>query len=293
MDKHFVSIIIVNYNGISDTLALIESLYLYNTYKSEIIVVDNGSKVDETYQINKIYPDVITIRSDKNLGFAGGNNLGIKHSKGDAIFFINNDTIVCMDGINLLIENLFSDPQIGGISPKIKFHFPPNNIQFAGYTELSQYTLRNKLIGFNCPDNEKYNALSETFYLHGAAMLIKRSVIDAIGGIPEYYFLYYEEIDWSLRMRNSGYKLIYNPNYTIFHKESQSTGQDSPLRTYYLVRNRLLFASKNRIGKNRWISILFQTSLSIPKDIMKSIIKGRFDISLSIIKGVKDFILLK
>ena len=84
MDKHFVSIIIVNYNGISDTLALIESLYLYNTYKSEIIVVDNGSKVDETYQINKIYPDVITIRSDKNLGFAGGNNLGIKHSKGDA-----------------------------------------------------------------------------------------------------------------------------------------------------------------------------------------------------------------
>ena len=145
-----LSIITVNYNGLKDTCALIESIPFNENM--EVIVVDNTSKQDEASIIQKQFPQVKVIRSEKNLGFAGGNNLGIKKSKGKYLFLINNDTIFKEFNVDSLINRLESSPNIGIVCPKIRFTWGTKPIQYTGYnapdcrptTELRSYLLQNK-----------------------------------------------------------------------------------------------------------------------------------------------------
>ena len=120
-------------------------------------------------KIKELYSDIITLRSESNLGFSGGNNLGIRVAKGAYIFLINNDTYVESDGFHYLTERLESQKNIGAVSPKIRFAFPPQNIQFAGFTPLSAITIRNEMTGFGCPDDGTFDTPHTTPYLHGAA----------------------------------------------------------------------------------------------------------------------------
>ena len=143
-----ISVITVNYNGYHDTCEFIDSWV--NTVTSvpyEIIVVDNGSTANEGLLLQQKYPSVHVIRSEQNLGFAGGNNLGIKSAKGNYLFLLNNDTLIVKDTVYLLIKRLLSSKGIAGISPLILNYTEPHTIQFAGYTPLSSITLRNRTIG--------------------------------------------------------------------------------------------------------------------------------------------------
>jgi len=287
-----ISIITVNYNGLKDTCELIESLEKYVSLPYEIIVVDNASKKNEADILQQKYPHIITIRSEKNLGFSGGNNLGISKAKGKYIFLLNNDTFIEDDTFHYLIKKLESCPKIGAVSPKIKFAFPPRNIQFAGYIPLSQITLRNDLIGFGESDNKQFDTPIRTPYCHGAAMMVKKEVIEKVGYMPEIYFLYYEELDWSTQIGKAGYELWYEPRCTVYHKESQSTGQQSYLRTFYLIRNRLLYAWRNRYGVTRWIAVLYQLFIAAPKNSMIFLLKGRNDLVKAVFKGIYAFFML-
>ena len=255
----------------------------------EGIVVDNASTQDEVAYIQKNYPIVRVIRSKKNLGFAGGNNLGIKAAKGKYIFLINNDTIFKANNVQLLIDRLESSPMIGIVCPKIRFSWGNNPIQFTGYTPLSKVTVRNKSIGFGEEDRGQYNTPHSTPYAHGAAMLIKRDVIDKVGLMPECYFLYYEELDWSIMITRAGYEIWYEPACTIYHKESQTTGLNSPLRTYYITRNRLLLVKRNWGSITKYISYFYLIILVASRDIIKNTIKGHFVHVKAIIKGIYDF----
>lgn len=288
-----ISIITVNYNGLKDTCELIESLQKHVSLSYEIIVVDNESKVNEALLLHEKYPHIITIRSEENLGFSGGNNLGIRQAKGKYIFLLNNDTYIEEDTFPYLIKKLESKPQIGAVSPKIKFAFPPHNIQFAGYLSLSAITLRNDLIGFGEKDNGQYETPGGTPYCHGAAMMIKKEVIEKVGYMPEIYFLYYEELDWSTQIEKAGYELWYEPHCTVYHKESQSTGQQSYLRTFYLTRNRLLYAWRNRYGITRFIAILYQLLIAAPKNSLGFLLKGRADLAKAIFNGIYAFLKLE
>lgn len=293
MKPPLISFITICYNGFSDTCELIDSLHTKITsIEFEIIVVDNASIKDEAAALSAKYPTIKTIRSKENLGFSGGNNLGIKKAEGKYLFFINNDTYITEDGIQHLVNRLDSDPQIGGVSPKIRFSFPPQHIQFAGYTPLSPITLRNNLIGFGKEDDGSFDTPIQTPYLHGAAMLIKREVIEKAGMMPEVFFLYYEEIDWSTKIRANGYTLWYEPKWTVYHKESQSTGQLSKLRTYYLTRNRLLYAWRNLTGTKRWLSVIYQMTIPVFKSCILYTIRKRFDLISATFVGIKDFITL-
>ena len=166
-----ISIITVNYNGVKDTCELIDSIP--SNDNMEVIVIDNGSREDEGSLIAQRYPQVKIIRSDRNLGFAGGNNLGIKAAKGKYIFLINNDTVFKDFNIQPIINRLKSSHRIGLVCPKIRFEWGNNLIQYAGYTPLSRITARNRSIGFGEKDNGQYNIAHSTPYAHGAAMLIK------------------------------------------------------------------------------------------------------------------------
>ena len=285
--EYSLSIITINYNGLEDTCALIETIPFND--KMEVIVVDNASKNDEATEIEKNYPYVKVIRSDKNLGFAGGNNLGIQASSGNYIFLVNNDTIFKDFNIQALIDRLKSSPKIGVACPKIRFAWGNHPIQFTGYTPLSIITVRNKAIGFGEEDKGQYDTPHPTPYAHGAAMMLKREVIDRIGLMPECYFLYYEELDWSMMITRKGYEIWYEPACTIYHKESQATGQNSPLRTYYITRNRLLLVKRNWKGISKYISYCYLIGIVASRDIIKKLFRSQFAHIKAIIEGISDF----
>ena len=285
-----VSIITINYNGQKDTCELIDSLPLEDK-SIEVIMVDNASKEDEATIIANRYPQVKVIRSEQNLGFAGGNNLGIKAAQGKYLFFINNDVILKpqTSDIRHLISRLETDDKIGAVCPKIRFAWGDNPIQFAGYTTLSRYTMRNRSIGFGESDKGLYDTAHPTPYAHGAAMMVKRKAIEKVGLMPECYFLYYEELDWSMMFTRAGYSIWYEPACTIYHKESQTTGQNSPLKTYYLTRNRLLFVKRNIKGLRRYITYTYLLLVVAPRDICKYILHRQFTLASATIKGIFNF----
>lgn len=289
-----ISIITVNYNGLKDTCELIESLPLEDK-SIEVIVVDNASKENEASIIASRYPQVKVIRSEQNLGFAGGNNLGIKAAQGKYLFFINNDVILKpqTSDIRHLISRLETDDKIGAVCPKIRFAWGDKPIQFAGYTPLSRYTMRNRSIGFGGSDKGQYDTAHPTPYAHGAAMMVKREALEKVGLMPECFFLYYEELDWSMMFTRAGYSIWYEPACTIYHKESQTTGQNSPLKTYYLTHNRLLFVKRNIQGLRRYITYTYLLLVVAPRDICKYIMHRQFNLASATIKGIKYFILEK
>ena len=282
-----LSVITVNYNGLKDTCELIDSIPFND--EMEVIVVDNASANNEASVIEEKYPYIKVIRSDRNLGFAGGNNLGIRAALGKYIFLINNDTLFKDFNIQPLIDRLESSPKIGAVCPKIRFSWDNKTIQFCGYTPLSKVTVRNKSIGFGEADNGQYNTPHSTPYAHGAAMMIKKAVIDEVGLMPECYFLYYEELDWSMMITRAGYEIWYEPSCTIFHKESQTTGQNSPLRTYYITRNRLLLVKRNWKGITKYLSYFYLISLVASRDIIRNLVHGNYGNIKSISKGIHDF----
>ena len=285
--EYELSIITINYNGLKDTCALIETIPFND--QMEVIVVDNASKNDEVSEIQNRFPYVSIIKSDKNLGFAGGNNLGIKAAKGKYIFLVNNDTIFKEFKIQALINRLESSDDIGIVCPKIRFTWGSNQIQYAGYTPLSKITVRNQAIGFGEEDKGQYETAHPTPYAHGAAMLIKREALEKVGLMPECYFLYYEELDWSMMFTRAGYKIWYEPACTIYHKESQTTGQSSPLRTYYITRNRLLLVKRNYDVCYKYLAYIYLILLVIPRDIFKTGLKGQYGLLKATLKGTHHF----
>ena len=292
-----LSIITINYNGINDTCELLETLPLKDK-TLEVIVVDNASTQDEASVISQRFPQVKVIRSDRNIGFAGGNNLGIRAACGKYLFFINNDTVFKGVGQSLisylspLTSLMDSSDKIGAVCPKIRFSWDNHPIQYAGYTPLSPITMRNRSIGFAEDDHGQYDTPHPTPYAHGAAMMIKREVIEKAGLMPECYFLYYEELDWSMMIRRAGYDIWYEPACTIYHKESQTTGQTSPLRTYYITRNRLLFVRRNNKSVSKYVTYLYLIVVVASKDILKHLLQKRTDLAKATIRGIYHFIKL-
>ena len=284
-----MSVITINYNGLKDTCELMDTLPLDDA-SIEVIVVDNASKTDEASILEQRYPQIKVIRSKENLGFAGGNNLGIQAATGKYLFFINNDTVFEDFNVRPLIARLESSGQIGMVCPKIRFAWGSHPIQYSGYTPLSPVTMRNRSIGFGEADHGQYDVAHPTPYAHGAAMMVKREVIERAGMMPECYFLYYEELDWSMMIRRAGYDIWYEPACTIYHKESQATGQDSPLKIYYITRNRLLFVHRNTRGISKPLSFLYLIGVVAPKDIIKHLLHKRPDLAEAAVKGVTHFL---
>lgn len=289
-----ISVITVNYNGLKDTCALIDSIPSDDSI--EVIVVDNASTQDEATQISQRYPNVHVIRSTQNLGFAGGNNLGLKAAKGKYLYLVNNDTILKSSDsdkhklLQVMINRLESSPTIGMVCPKILFAWSPNPIQFAGYTPLSRITIRNKAIGCGEEDRDQYQNAHSTPYAHGAAMMIKREALENVGFMPECYFLYYEELDWSVMFTQAGYEIWYEPTSIIYHKESQTTGTDSSLKTYYITRNRLLFVKRNIQRSTKWLSYSYLIGFVATRDILKYTFKRRFDLVKATYQGITNFV---
>lgn len=276
----------MNYNQTQVTCDFLESLKKVSYKNLEVIVVDNASKEDPTEAITSTYPEVRLIRSEKNLGFTGGNNLGIKVSHGDFIFIVNNDTEVTDNIFEKLLEPFQRDTSIGMASPKIYYYHHPNVIQYAGFTPINPFTGRNRAVGNREIDNGQHNRSGYTSYAHGAAMMVSREVIEKVGMFPEVFFIYYEELDWSSQVTRAGYNIYYQAEGSLYHKESITMGKESALKTYYHNRNRILFMRRNSTSMQMLIFTLFLMLFTIPKTLLKYLFTLQFGHLRAFIKAL-------
>lgn len=283
-----VSIITVNFNHNHITEELLSSITRENKYPAiEIIVVDNGSKINPVPEWKEKYKHVIFIRSEKNLGFAGGNNVGIKAAKGDYLFFVNNDTEFTEGLVDELVTTLDDHPEVGMISPKIRYFDQPEVLQYVGYTDMNYFTARNKQLGQFEKDNGQYdNIVGKTGFGHGAAMMIKREAIDKAGMMAENFFLYYEEMDWCDHIKHAGYEVWINTNALIFHKESVSVGKKSALKEYFMNRNRILFIRRNTPFFKRWIFYFYFVLVVAPRNIIAYMKDGDTNFIAMLLKAI-------
>lgn len=268
-----VSIVAVNYDHPEVTCDFIDSLHKITYPNIEVIIVDNKSPNDNPAIIKEKYPNIILYESHINWGFAGGNNQGIMRAKGDYVLLLNNDTIVDPYFLEFLVEKLENNPKIGAVSPKIRFYYDPDIIQYAGFYPINRYTVRNAAVGYREKDTGQYDNDYQTAYAHGAAMMVPMRVIKEIGLMSYIFFLYYEEADWSYRIKKAGYQIWYVGSSLVYHKESVSTGKLSIMKTYYLNRNRLVFMRRNIWGKDFYLGILYQILVAIPKNILVLLLK--------------------
>jgi hypothetical protein len=254
----------------------------------EIIIVDNGSPSDKPELIKEKYPYVNLIISKKNLGFAGGNNIGVKEAKGKYILFLNNDTEVEPDFLEPLVEKLESDEKIAMASPKIVFYYSENKkmIQYAGAVAINPFTGRGRNIGYQEIDTGQYDTTRESDLGHGACLLVRMETMLEMGLMPDIYFLYYEEHDWCAMFRRAGYKAFYVANSKIYHKESISIGKNSPLKVYHMGRNRIIYLRRNTNFLTFVISILFFSFLSVPKSMVQFLLKREFKLFAAFYKGI-------
>jgi GT2 family glycosyltransferase len=286
MTTPLVSIITINYNTPAITGALLQSLSLLNYPNWEIIVVDNASPQYSSAYLKNEYPFIKHISSPVNIGFAGGNNIGLHFAKGEYLFLLNNDTEVTPDLITELIAYLQQHPGCGIACPKIKYHFMPDTIQYAGAVGLHPLTSRSYDIGYLQKDNGQFNDVRITDLPNGAAMMIPREALKKTGEMSELFFLYYEELDWAARFKHAGYQIHYVGKAEVFHKESVSTGKNSAFKTYYLFRNRLLYIRRNYTGMPLIIAGSFFLFISTPVHIIKHALKREWQHSQSIAKAL-------
>jgi GT2 family glycosyltransferase len=281
-----VSIIALNYNQTNVTCEFLESTKKL-TYKNfETIVIDNGSDIDPTAQVEAgNYPNVKLIVSPVNLGFTGGNNLGMEHARGQFLFIVNNDTEVTPDLIESLLEPFYKDSSIGVVCPKIRFFHHPDTIQYAGFHRMNLLTGRTWAVGSKEIDKGQHDTSGPTWCAHGAAMMVRKEVIEKVGRFADKFFIYYEESDWSARILKAGYKIYYNANGLIYHKESITMGKESAIKVYYHTRNRILYMRRNTNKMQLIAFLLFFGLMTFPKSVLRYTLKGQFKHLKSFLKG--------
>lgn len=237
-----VVVVILNYKVADFTIKCLKSV-LNSTHKSlEVVIVDNNSKDNLEEKISKYR--TYFIQTGSNLGYAGGNNVGIKKAlekEANFVFILNPDTTVLRDAIgNLVLGMVKNDTEIA--NPKIYFS-QSKKIWFAGKIFDRANVLASHK-GVDEIDLGQFDKEEELNDLTGAALMIKREVFEKIGFFDERYFMYYEDTDFAYRAHLAGFKMFFIPSAIVYHNVAKSAGLGSPLQDYFITRNRMLFAKK-------------------------------------------------
>lgn len=247
-ERPTLAIVSVNYNQTDLTSEMLASLQAAGLHEwCEVWVVDNASAQDGSAILQAAYPWVRTLRSDENLGFAGGNNLALRRSRADYAFLLNNDALVDPGVVEGLLARFRENPRLGALSPVI-YDYPQRaaapTIQYAGATRMDALG-RNVTLHRGEAAGAQARGLRPIAYAHGAAMLVSRLAMEAAGLMDEGYFLYYEELDWCDRIRRAGFDVMLDGDRAVWHRESVSTGADSAFKTYWINRSRIRYMRRN------------------------------------------------
>lgn len=282
-----VSIISVNFRQAELTFDFLDSLRKIDYTPVETWLIDNGSLRDRGDEFRSHYEGLEVLVSQANLGFAGGNNLAIRRAKGQYILLINNDTLVPSDFLGPMVRLMEENPQIGIVSPKIYYADSPNTLQYAGINGIHRFTGRGLNQAKQKLDDGSFDRSGNTYFAHGACMLVRKEVFEQVGLLSEDYFLYYEELDFCEAVRAAGWDIFYTAESHILHRESSSIGKTNPLKTYYMFRNRWLFMRNWYSGFSYYLFVLYFLSIGVPWHLLKHWRRGEREHVQAIIKGVK------
>lgn len=253
-----VSIVILNWNGLQDTLSCLDSLKAVDYPSFDIILVDNGSTGDspeKLVSLAKGNPKVKLILNPKNLGFSGGCNIAIRRALeqgAEYVLLLNNDTHVKPRFLAPLVRAALSDQKIGIVGPKVYYYGQDRVLYCAGgrvIKALGQPLMR----GLGQVDRGQYDRQEEVGFISGCCLMIKREVIEKIGLLDDNFFAFFEDLDWNIRAQRAGYQSVYVPSAVIWHKGSNTIGLRSPAYYFLHARNRILFAKKHSGFLSFWL----------------------------------------
>jgi len=247
-----VSIIVLNFNGLEDTKKCLKSLLQTRYSNFEIIVADNGSKINESLILKKEFSNqnLKFLRFKKNYGFSGGNNKALRYAKGEYIAFLNNDVIVKPAWLKPLLNLLHNDKSIAVVQPKILWLKNKKYFDYSGacggFIDKFGYPFtRGRLFDTIEKDKGQYDKPCDIFWASGAAFLTRRKIIDEIGLFDEIFFNYMEEIDFCFRVLKAGYRVVSQPKSVVYHKVAATAGKDALKKRFWEHRNNLVMILKN------------------------------------------------
>jgi GT2 family glycosyltransferase len=241
-------VVVLSWNGRDDTLACLRSLSA--DQRGRTVCVDNGSADRTADAVRSEFPDVALIETGANLGFAGGNNAGIRHALeqgAEWVVLLNNDAVLAADAIEAFEAVAREHPRAGVLGGKVLFDDPPDRIWFAGQRFNARLGYSGRPRGFGKPDGPRYDDVVPVQRAVGALMAVSRPAIEAAGLMDEDLFAYVEDVDWCLRTREAGYEVLLAPGARAWHSVSSSGGGDTvsthPL--YYGARNTIVVCERH------------------------------------------------
>jgi GT2 family glycosyltransferase len=268
----------------------IESI-TYENYR--VLIVDNKSTNDSEAILRNSLPGYEILQTGENLGFAGGNNFGTRYALkegADHVLLLNNDTLVTPCFLSEMVNTMVSDEKIGAVSCKIMYESERDIIWYAGGT-FKWNTINCEHYGMKEKDTGKFDEIKEVDFITGCAILLRKELLSEIGMLPEQYFMCFEDMDYSVMIRDSSFKMMYNPNGVIYHKVSKSSGgEESPFGIKWFTRNRIifLFKYKKRLGRLKFIKSLMFIYFSRGTRIAQFYLKGDRDRAKATIEGLRE-----
>lgn len=236
-----VHVIVLNWNGWQDTIACLDSIKHTDYANLKVIVVDNASTNDSVARIRQAHPDVTIISSEANLGFAGGNNLGIKRAMQEGaeyIWLLNNDTIVEPSSLSAMLQVSQSEDRVGAVGSVLYYMDEPNKVQAWGGGKVYMWAGVARHI-YRPIASHRIN------YITAASILVKRAALEEVGLLDENFFMYWEDVDFSLRLREKGWKLRVAGQSRVYHKEHASLGRHSSTQNKYNQLSNVIFLRKH------------------------------------------------
>lgn len=292
MTQPGVSIIVLSYNSRDDTLDCLRSLEHLTYPRVQVIVVDNDSSDGSVEAIKTDFPAITLIATGQNLGFTGGNNVGIRHaldSGADYIMLLNNDTIVAPDMIDIMVAAMEADSSVGVAGPMIYYYDQPDTIWSAGGTIDWKHGSTN-MIGVSQVDRGQFGLQShEVDFVTGCALLVRREVWQQAGLLDDEFFMYYEETEWCVRARRAGFKIIHVPLAMMWHKIMIDLRATSPRTYYYMTRNRLLFLRHSRASLRPWLYTYAEYARTFVSWSLRPKWHDRRHLRRVMLRAIKDF----
>jgi hypothetical protein len=244
-----VAVVVLNWNGTEDTLECLRSLALVDYPRHEIIVVDNGSEPSPRQRILERFSSVTYLETGRNLGYAGGNNVGMRYAMSagyDYVFVLNNDTVVERGVLREAVAVAESDPAIAAVGVKIIAWDDPGRVWVA-YGQVTYRQGLVRLIGYYERDDGTFDQQKDVEWVPGTAMLLRCRVLESVGLFDEDFFAYHEDVDWCTMAHEKGFRVVFSPRPRIYHKGHRSTGGKGYLtpRQYLAGRNMVLYVRKH------------------------------------------------
>lgn len=281
-----IAALVVTWNRRDDVIECVESLQQVDSDFLQIYVVDNASEDGTSVALKNAFPSIHLLRSEKNLGFGGGNNLGltrILNDGADAVFLVNDDVVVAPDALGIMVS-AFNDQSIAVVGPKILVYGTDDLIWAAG-AKVDENTGIAIQRHYAETDYGQADQPMDVDYAVGCAMLVRTAIIRQIGKFDIRYYMYYEEAEWCRRIRRSGYRVVYLPDARVWHKvrTREKSRNNAP---YYFSRNRLLYLKSCGLSE---IKIACLAASDILQSALAHAVKGRTHESHLMIKGVLDY----